>query len=271
MFDVQHADSRRKIVSMMITKGMSTAAIANRIGVPIKTIRTDRLMLSVPNPEEVLRQAPERSTLAMKAKTYAYSPMDIQARRNSVAKLHGEGKNDAEIARSLQVPTMAVFRDRKALNLERISNEEETLERRANVRKMFDEGMECAEIAKELGISKMTVLRDRKHMGLTALSAEQESAITERRSKVAVMVKSDMNYKQIASALGMSEMMVSRDCEAMGLTSLKSKASVAEKTAERRVTVREMFTAGSDVNEIASRLDVHPMTVRRDLASIGLK
>jgi predicted ArsR family transcriptional regulator len=66
-------------------------------------------------------------------------------------------------------------------------------------------------------------------------------------------------------------MMVIRDCEALGISSTGSKQSSAASMTERRVLVSELFSQKIPLDDIAARLGVNPMTVRRDLAALKLK
>lgn len=267
------AEDRRKIVSVMVTKGVSTSSIARRIGVPVATVRKDRLVLSVPNPDEVLRPSVEEvAPMRYFNSDKPLVSLDPVTRQAEVAKMHAAGKRPFEIARSLMVSNMTVSRDMSALGIiiEDIA-EEEVANRRARVKELLDKGVHDKQIARELGISVMTVIRDRKFLGFTPSGIHREQAIVDRREQVKFMMGNGMSSSAIATTLGVTLMTVIRDCEALGIATAGSRAAVAAATETRRAEVSELFAQKMTISEIASRLDVHTMTVRRDLAALNLK
>jgi DNA-binding NarL/FixJ family response regulator len=269
MLDTMPVEQRQKIVSTMISKGMSTVAIANRIGVPVATVRTDRLVLSAPNPEEVRKCSPEK--FGVQKPITGLSSMHPDDRRESVAKLHLKGESDAEIARTLNVSPSTVSRDRVHQNLSFPPLEIAISARRAKVKELIDAGLNCKEIMKALGLTKVMVLRDRAALGYVPWNEEESQNIKERRANVRKMIESGMSCRKVGMKLGITGMTVSRDCDAMGIVPPMSEAGVVSKKSQRRRAVLSEREKGTEIKDIAAKLGVSHMTVRRDIERLDSK
>lgn len=264
MLEALPTEKRRNLVSTMVSRGMSTVAIANRIGVPVATVRTDRLVLSAPNPEEVRKCTPEKFGVQ---KHYGErSTMLPLERRKAVTKLHRKGLNDAEISRALKIAPSTVGRDRARLKLTLKSPEEAIRERRAKVKELIESDASCKEIADTLQVTQMTVIRDRAALGYPSWS-EESTVIDTRRSAVREMIDAGLSCRRIGMNLGVTSMTVLRDCEAMGIVPARSRGAKEQEKAKRRAAVRAEFEKGAAVKEIADKLGVNHMTVRRDIES----
>lgn len=268
MLDTLPVTHRQKLISTMLTRGMSTVAIAHRIGVPIATVRTDRLVLSAVNPEEVRKHSPEKFG-AQRPVIWSPSKMPLEERRQAVAKLHQQGLSDAAIARTLNVGCSTVGKDREQMGMVLEPVEHTIQERRARVKVMIDDERSCKEIEMELGVTKMTVIRDRAALGYSPWREDREQEITARRAQVKEMVAAGQPSKIIAEALGVNTMTISRDCEALGISPPQNKESIARSVAERRSAVRDEYERGTAIKEIAAKLGVNHMTVRRDIELLG--
>lgn len=268
MLDIMTAEHRQKIVSAMLAKGMSTVAIATRIGVPVATVRTDRLVLSAPNPEEVRKFSLE-SLSAHKPAT-GQSEMHPEDRREAVARLHLKGVTDAEISRVLNIPTTTVGRDRMQMNLVLQSPEIAINARRAKVKEMIDSGANRKEIAKAVGVTGSTVSRDREALGYGPWIDAEAQEIENRRKSVKELIDSGLTCKEIGVKLGVTSMTVIRDCEVLGITPKRSIAGIAMAQAERRAAVRAEYEQGKTITEIADKLGIHRGTVHGDIKYSGL-
>lgn len=266
MLDIMPAEQRRKIVSTMVSRGMSTVAIANRIGVPVSTVRTDRLVLSAPNPEEVRKCSPEK--FGVQKYVTGSSSMHPDDRRESVAKLHLKGVSDAGISRTLNVSPSTVSRDRGRMNLSFQPPEIAINARRAKVKELIDSGLNCKEIRKALGLTKVMVIRDRAALGYAPWNEEEAKAISERRANVRELIGAGMSCRQVGLKLGVTAMTVSRDCDAMKIIPPLSEAGVVSAKAHRRRAVQAELEKGTDIKDIAVKLGVSHMTVRRDIESL---
>jgi DNA-binding NarL/FixJ family response regulator len=267
MLDTMPVEQRQKIVSTMISKGMSTVAIANRIGVPVATVRTDRLVLSAPNPEEVRKCSPEK--FGVQKPLTGVSSMHPDDRRESVAKLHLKGESDAEIARTLNVSPSTVSRDRDRQNLSFPPPEIAINARRAKVKELIDAGLNCKEIMKTLGLTKVMVIRDRAALGYVPWNEEEAQNIKERRANVKELIGTGMSCRQVGMKLGVTAMTVSRDCDTMSIVPPLSEAGVVSKKVQRRRAVLSEQEKGTDIKDIAAKLGVSHMTIRRDIAQLG--
>lgn len=263
-------EKRRQIVSELVQKNLSTAQIANRLGVPISTVRTDRLMLSVPNPEQVLKSAPEEPSPTPKV-SHRIAYLDPSVRRHGVARKFRDGLSDKEIAHDLGISVMTVIRDRNRLGLYRESNRDTAKIRRAKVKSLLERGATNKEIQKELGISRVLLSRDKAAIGYShEKKVEKRQEITDRRAKVKSLVEAGGSYYDVAAELGTSYMTVKRDCEAMGIASRRATPTQLARMKARRAEVRKAYESKKSVSEIVEMLGVSYMTVYRDMKALGL-
>lgn len=250
--------ARREAVAELSKNGLPSKIIAKRLSIPLNTVLSDKLHLSVPNPAELKNQTTFIATTA--------SPTTDanRERRASVRKMFEDGLNDREIAEKLDVSVMTVKRDREAMELDRKA---EIDHRRVQVKELLDQNIGQNEIAEQLGISLMTVIRDRKHLGFDDALEVRKSAIEIRRDKIRQMVEDGMPCTAIARKLGLGKHVVRYDCEQMGILDKATKSVYGMRARQRKEDIIEMYKTEPRVQKIADHFKVHPMTVKRALES----
>jgi DNA-binding CsgD family transcriptional regulator len=160
------------------------------------------------------------------------------------------------------------------------------LERRAAVKKLAGRGHSRSVIAELLGVVKSTVLNDLAGTQWQAKprifkTPRDSKWLTERRTKAKELAAQGHSTREIADALGVNTVTVSRDLRHAGAIAPPddrrlwryrgSKGRFRRTTiSEQRVSaVRELVANGHTLPEIAGMFGVHTNTVSMDLKRLG--
>lgn len=202
--------------------------------------------------------------------------------RPQVARLHGEGLNDTEIARKLGLSQTYVSRIRRELGLPALRSSQgeaardvqaERDERAAVVARLVRAGKTDTEIADEIGWSRRTVGNVRRELGLAAVLAP-------RRDTTRLVLKAHaekLTTSQIADLVGVGVSRVSQVLRAAGLRPnsatpkprrLQRRSLVGEK---KRELIAAAYAEGRFTDqEIADRLGMPRSQVGHFRRALGL-
>lgn len=157
---------------------------------------------------------------------------------------------------------------------------EEVRKRREKVAILYSKGLSRRQIALEVGIPSIDII----HADIAYLikngivekqgpsTREKNQKIKARREKVAELWENGENFKQIAEELGVAVSMINSDIRAL-LRNRKISPHKKElpELVKRRKKVVDLYNNGKSIKEIARKLGVSIVTIKRDINYLRVK
>lgn len=143
-----------------------------------------------------------------------------------------------------------------------------TEEQKNYIKALTLQGFGQCDIAVGLGLSASAVRQQQSLLGL--IQNHQRSPISEvLKDEIKTLTLQGVSCWQIADTLGLSRDTVSRYRVSMGL--VKERSPKGEVTSRKLERIRSLTLQGEPQNEIAEALELHPKTVSKCQAKLGIR